>query len=128
MQGQLIRVRWGTLLLVNARSKLALKYFIAAIFLFVAGYGLAWFSETPFFSKEVFPKKLPSVAASNTAAPDTEKKASAKPGREYTVQPGDTISKIAQANGLAFEELAQYNDIPYPYNLVDGQVIIIPEK
>lgn len=112
---------------MNRRSKLALKYFIGAVVLFAAGYTLAWASEQPFFSQEVFPKKVtPTPAASASPAVEPGEKASTKPGREYTVQAGDTISSIAQANGLSFEELAQYNDIPYPYNLTVGQVIIIP--
>lgn len=118
---------------MDRRSKLALRYFLLAICLFVGGYALAWFSEQPVFSKEVFPAKTeqtPQPEASATPSindPDSEK-ASAKPGRQYTVQPGDTISAIAGANGISIEELAQYNNIPYPYNLTVEQVIVIPEQ
>lgn len=114
------------------RNKLAFYYFIGAVLLFAGGYGLAWFSEQPFFSKDVFPKTQPAVKTSQTATPEPasldEKKPSTKPGRQYTVQRGDTISTIAEQNGLGFEELAQYNNIPYPYNLTPGQVIVIPSK
>lgn len=117
-----------------SRNKLAFYYFAGAVTLFAAGYGLAWFSEQPLFSKEVFPQgaqTVPKDEPSRTPLPDEgtqdDTQASVKPGRQYEVQPGDTISSIAQANGLGFEELAKYNDIPYPYNLAVGQIIVIPE-
>ncbi|HEY8109214.1 MAG TPA: LysM domain-containing protein [Patescibacteria group bacterium] len=117
-----------------SRNKLAFYYFAGAIVLFAIGYGLAWFSEQPLFSKEVFPQNIheePKQEPSRTPLPDEgqqgEATASVKPGRQYEVQPGDTISSVAEANDLSFEELAQYNDIPYPYNLAVGQVIVIPE-
>lgn len=115
---------------MTARSKLAWKYFLSAILLFGAGYTLAWFSEQTVFSKAVFPKHAATAkpAATTSPTPVPNDKASTKPGRTYVVQPGDTISGIAQANGISFEELAQYNNIPYPYNLVDGQEITIPGK
>lgn len=111
------------------RNKLAFYYFAAAVLLFAAGYGLAWFSDQPFFSKDVFPKsQTAKTAPTATPVPASldERKPSVKPGRQYTVQSGDTISTIAEQNGLGFEQLAQYNNIPYPYNLTLGQVIVIP--
>lgn len=112
------------------RNKLAFYYFISAIALFAVGYGLAWFSEQPLFAKNVFPEKQQEAKA--TATPDdevvkNEKKASTKPGKQYEVQDGDTISTVAEANGVGMEELAEYNSIPYPYNLTVGQVIVIPQ-
>ena len=47
----------------------------------------------------------------------------------YTVQPSETLSKIAQerlGDDLKFVILARYNDIPVPANLVAGQRIKIP--
>lgn len=118
-----------------SRNKLAFYYFAGAVTLFAAGYGLAWFSEQPLFSKEVFPqgaRQEPKAEPSRTPLPDegtqAEATASVKPGRQYEVQPGDTISSVAEANDLGFEELAKYNGIPYPYNLAVGQVIVIPES
>lgn len=114
------------------RNKLAFYYFISAIVLFAVGYGLAWFSEQPLFAKNVFPEQKQEAKA--TASPDddgevvkNDKKASTKPGKQYEVQDGDTISTIAEANGVGMEELADYNSIPYPYNLTVGQVIVIPQ-
>jgi LysM repeat protein len=119
---------------MDRRSKLALRYFLLAIALFVGGYALAWFSEQPVFSKEVFPKHTeqpssqPQASASPQAKDPGGEEASAKPGKQYTVQSGDTISAIASANGVSIEELAQYNGIPYPYNLTVDQIIVIPQK
>src|SRR5438477_2230065 len=116
---------------MTERSKLALYYFIGAIVLFAVGYGLAWFSDQPLFSKEVFPKHVatnaPSSAAPSATPAEGSDKASAKPGRQYTVQSGDTISSIAEANGITYQQLADYNGIPYPYNLTVGQIIVIPQ-
>jgi LysM repeat protein len=122
---------------LRRRNRLALKYFTAAILLFAVGYGLSWLSEQSFVSDAfkhktaATPKPKPAASASpqkGNSTNATQSQASTKPGRQYTVQPGDTISAIAGANGLSFEELAQYNNIPYPYSLTVGQVIIIPGK
>ena len=111
------------------RNKLAFYYFMAAVLLFAGGYGLAWFSEQPFFSQEVLPKSptTQSTATPEPARPD-DKKPSTKPGTQYEVKQGDTISEIAGQNGVGFEELAEYNGIPYPYDLTPGQIIVIPKK
>ncbi|MSU76215.1 LysM domain-containing protein [Patescibacteria group bacterium] len=113
------------------RNKLAFYYFMSAIVLFALGYGLAWFSEQTFFAQDVFPKQEQEVKA--TASPNAGeetvkngKKASSKPGQQYTVKQGDTISTIAEKNGTTVDAVATYNDIPEPYNLTPGQVIIIP--
>ncbi len=125
-----------TLIPVASRNKLSFYYFISAVGLFIVGYGLAWFSEQPLFSKEIFPRSeertatVPTPSGAPASGGDevpSDSEASVRPGRQYEVQPGDTISSIAQANGMAFEELAEYNGIPYPYNLAVGQIIVIPE-
>lgn len=111
------------------RNKLAFYYFVAAVVLFAGGYGLAWFSEQPFFSKEVFPKsQTPQPTGTPEPASRDQKKPSTKPGTQYEVEQGDTISSIAEQNGIGFEELAEYNKIPYPYNLTPGQIIVIPKQ
>lgn len=43
----------------------------------------------------------------------------------YTVQPGDTLSAIAQAAGTNYEALAQINHIADPNVIVAGQLIIL---
>ncbi|MDQ6620452.1 MAG: LysM peptidoglycan-binding domain-containing protein [Pseudomonadota bacterium] len=49
----------------------------------------------------------------------------------YTVQPGDSLSKLAQqylGDRFRFHILARYNDIPNPSRLAAGQVIRIPGR
>lgn len=64
----------------------------------------------------------------------TDANAKAELGEEsfdYTVQPGDTLSKIAKqymGDPLSFYFLAKYNDIDNPSQVHTGQVIKIPGK
>jgi hypothetical protein len=44
----------------------------------------------------------------------------------YTTQPGDTLSRIAQAAGLTTEELITGNCLEAPYNLPLGTVLRVP--
>ncbi len=46
--------------------------------------------------------------------------------REYTVQPGDTLSGIAQTNGVSLEALLAANTLANPDILQVGQVINLP--
>jgi LysM repeat protein len=47
--------------------------------------------------------------------------------QEYTVQPGDTLSGIAAANGVSVDTLMQMNHLPNPDQLEVGEVIHLPE-
>ena len=47
--------------------------------------------------------------------------------QEYVVQPGDTLTGIAVANGVSVDTLMQLNDLPNPDQLEVGQVIRLPE-
>ena len=47
--------------------------------------------------------------------------------QEYTVQPGDTLSGIAAANGVSVDTLMQINNLANPDQLEVGQVIRLPE-
>ncbi|MBN1914203.1 MAG: LysM peptidoglycan-binding domain-containing protein [Candidatus Omnitrophica bacterium] len=44
----------------------------------------------------------------------------------YTVQPGDTLEKIAAMYNISLEILIEYNGLQNPYLLYPGQTIIIP--
>jgi GH25 family lysozyme M1 (1,4-beta-N-acetylmuramidase) len=44
----------------------------------------------------------------------------------YTVQPGDTLSAIAQRNGTTWQDLAHINNIPNPDRIYPGQVLTLP--
>lgn len=43
----------------------------------------------------------------------------------YVVRPGDTVYKIAQANGLTVEDIMEYNYIESDYTLYPGQQLVI---
>jgi LasA protease len=44
----------------------------------------------------------------------------------YAVQPGDTLSAIAAANGISLEMLLSVNNLPDPNQLTVGQIISLP--
>jgi LasA protease len=46
--------------------------------------------------------------------------------REYIVQPGDTLSAIAAAQGVSLEMIISVNELPDPNSLTVGQVINLP--
>ncbi len=46
----------------------------------------------------------------------------------YIVRPGDTVYKIAQANGLTVEDIMMYNYIESDYTLYPGQQLVIIKK
>ncbi|MEL7565924.1 MAG: LysM peptidoglycan-binding domain-containing protein [Dehalobacterium sp.] len=46
----------------------------------------------------------------------------------YTVQSGDTMSKIAQKNGLAIPDIVKANNLQNPNILYIGEKIVIPAK
>ncbi len=48
------------------------------------------------------------------------------PGGTYTVQPGDTLSRIAQRFGTTYLAIAQANNLANPNYIYVGQVLIIP--
>jgi LysM repeat protein len=113
---------------MRLRHKLAFKYFAAAILLFMVGYAAAWVSSWSHHTTTT-KKTVPKVAVSpetQKLSPNDKSKPTPKSGTEYTVRSGDTLSSIASAHGTTFDQLAQYNNIPYPYNLTIGQVITIP--
>ena len=66
---------------------------------------------------------LPSPTPEPTPAPSPTPTPSP---REYAIKDGETLSQIAEANGLSTEELAEYNDIESPDSVFSGQIIIIP--
>ena len=45
---------------------------------------------------------------------------------EYTVKPGDTLTSIAREYGTTWMALAEYNELPDPDLIIDGQIIKIP--
>lgn len=45
---------------------------------------------------------------------------------QYAVQPGDTIYSISTQFGVPVDEILAANPGLYPYNLIVGQIILIP--
>ena len=91
---------------MKRRNRLAASYFLGAVLMFIAGYGLAWFSETKFFSTEVYkpgqataePTTPPGIKSTGGPSTDTPKRT----GKEYVVEAGDTISGIAEKFSVPF--------------------------
>lgn len=46
---------------------------------------------------------------------------------DYVVQPGDTLSAIARANGTTVAELAEASGIANPNYIYPGQVVVVPD-
>lgn len=60
---------------------------------------------------------IPKTAAAQEATPDEP---------TYTVQPGDTLSKIAQRFDLSVEDIITVNELANPDNITSGTKIILP--
>jgi nucleoid-associated protein YgaU len=73
---------------------------------------------------------IPSIAAKTpTQGEVTEKAASIQKINEYIVQPGDFLWQIAEkvyGDGNQMGKLIEANNIPYPYNVEEGQKLIVP--
>ena len=61
------------------------------------------------------PTPAPSPTATSGAGP-----------QQYTVEPGDSLSRIANRFNVTVEALQAANDIDNPSSIVVGQVIVIP--
>lgn len=72
-------------------------------------------SKFPWIAEEVN-KRLGKKTEDSLAAADT-----------YTVQSGDTLSKIGQKTGIAWKTIAQINNIKFPYIIKKGQVLKLKE-
>jgi LysM repeat protein len=46
----------------------------------------------------------------------------------YTVQPGDTLARIAGQFGLYWPDIAGANGISWPYTIYPGQVLTLPAR
>jgi LysM repeat protein len=69
-------------------------------------------------------KKRAKIARAKKAAPAEPV---APSGFYYSVQKGDTLSSVAQANGISSEALAQANHLPLSAALLGGQQIFVPK-
>lgn len=62
------------------------------------------------------------------AAASTKNVGSSSKGSYYTLQAGDTLFKVAAANGVSVAELEKENRIPAGAKVLKGQKIFIPKK
>jgi LysM repeat protein len=85
-------------------------------------YGHCNFSGTEMLG--AFNQLLPSSLESPPPAPSP--KVLPSTGSTYLVQPGDTLSKIAERLGTSVEAIAQANRIGTPNLIFAGQVLYIP--
>lgn len=67
----------------------------------------------------------PNNTPQNTPTPTQIPSPTPKPITYYTVQPGDTLEKIAKDHNLTWLQLANYNQLGDPNNLQIGQIIKI---
>ena len=81
-------------------------------------------TTTPEATSTDTPTDTPVPAPEPTATP-TELPATPTPAT-YTVQAGDSLSKIAEGFGVAVAALAAYNDIDDPGKVYVGQILQIP--
>jgi LysM repeat protein len=59
------------------------------------------------------------------AAITEEAAAAQEENPSYTVEPGDTLNKLAARLSLSWVDLAAWNDISYPYTIVPGQSLVL---
>lgn len=69
---------------------------------------------------------LPETTVAPTASPAAPTATPTPAPLLYVVQPGDTLSGIAQAFGISLQDLLAVNDIADPNLLHVGQVLVIP--
>jgi len=78
---------------------------------------------TPTPTPTAAPTRTPTATATGTPTPTPE----ATPV-VYTVQPGDSLGKIAREYGVTEEALVTANDIEDPDQIWVGQVLVIPQS
>lgn len=73
---------------------------------------------------------IPSIASKQpTQGEVTEKAATTKKVSEYVVLPGEYLWQIAEkvyGDGNQMSKLIERNNIPYPYNVEEGQKLMVP--
>ncbi len=82
---------------------------------------------TPATLPPTIPKATATPLPPPTPAPTATATATATPApRNYEIQDGDSLSEIAESNGLTTDELAEFNEIDDPDSIQVGQTITIP--
>ncbi|MEN8243031.1 MAG: LysM peptidoglycan-binding domain-containing protein, partial [Chloroflexota bacterium] len=105
-------------------SMIAYGYDLGAIYLLDAGSGSrAAFSYDNFRTSW---RVLGNLAVTATGFTNVDPEVPANTGNlkeKYIVQPGDYLSKLADAWGISWQDLAAINGITYPYAIFPGQVL-----
>ncbi len=72
------------------------------------------------------PSAAPVTSSAPSAAPVSSAAPASRPGQKYVVQPGDTLSGIAEQFGVTMQQLIDANSLQNPDLLLPGQELIIP--
>ena len=91
--------------------------------------GVTSFSNVPVKAGAKVPdSKVSSTMVGNPFASNANVKKNASKHRQYEVQPGETFSKIAKAQGVSLQDLLEANPSVDPRSLRVGQSINLPSK
>ncbi|MDR1536954.1 MAG: 5'-nucleotidase C-terminal domain-containing protein [Clostridiales bacterium] len=74
----------------------------------------------------VVAEPVEAAAASPTPTPPPETEPSAEPAKDYTVEKGDYLIKIAEKLNVKWTDIAKINNISSPYIIYPGDVLLIP--
>ena len=83
-------------------------------------------AETAGLANQVPPAAAPAAEVPEIKPPEASQAAAANVPGVYRVQPGDSISKIAQRLGTNYLVLAELNDLEAPYIIGVGQALQVP--
>ncbi|MGB5934218.1 MAG: LysM peptidoglycan-binding domain-containing protein [Anaerolineae bacterium] len=126
----------GLSVFLTERRKIGLLFWSGLVVLGVIGTG---YIMAYVWEGGLLREALPSVPITTTPVPTpmigSTPEATSTPGPTspptvvitYTVQPGDTLAKIAAEFGVAVEALVEANDIEDPSLINAGQVLVIPQ-
>jgi len=103
------RIRWSTLIFFLVTVVLCLGFQIVI--------GAPTITPTP----------TPTIRPTVEATPTPEPTRALTGFITYTVQPGDTLAKIAAEFGVTVEEIVEANEIEDPSLINVGQVLVIPQ-
>jgi LysM repeat protein len=91
----------------------------------------AWNNLYPPYT--IFPGQQLILSGSGSTAPatpmiPTAPDSSVTVPSAYTVQPGDTLARIASRFGLYWPDIAGANGISWPFTIYPGQVLTLPGR
>ncbi len=81
-------------------------------------------TRPPAATKKTAAAQAPKPNKAKISTSSTRKKTPAT-GKYYQVKPGETLYSISVKTGQVFQNLAQWNNLPSPYQVKEGQVITL---